>query len=361
MRINIVIPLKSKQGSGMCRAGTSLLEVIPGEFNPKESVFNQLFLWINDARFPGALKMLFRLVLVQFTFLEKADITIYASHHAPFFRSKQKTIVIIHDLISLENPSQHRFQTLLFKYYVPLVLNNATGVVTISKDTRAKLAEYFGITANGVEVIPSAFDTLRRWERGGSTFQERRGTHQLLFVGAKYEHKNLGLLLDAIPKTSERDYRVLIINGELDYWLNRVSNSNQHILKQSCDFVPYVTDEELEKAYASSAALIYVSRSEGMGIPPLEAFHKGCPVVCSDLSVLRETCGNAAIYVDPDDSDQLARQIDFILSEDHEQELTRLKTLGFQVTDGYQSDVLAKKWRNCLNRFLQPSFLDLVV
>lgn len=67
------------------------------------------------------------------------------------------------------------------------------------------------------------------------------------------------------------------------------------------------SDAAISALYANAAALVFPSRYEGFGIPPLEAMVHACPVIASDIPVLRETCGEAAIFFDPDDAPTLAR------------------------------------------------------
>ena len=66
------------------------------------------------------------------------------------------------------------------------------------------------------------------------------------------------------------------------------------------------SDEELTELYASSSALIFSSKMEGFGLPVLEAFAAGCPVICSDIPVFREVGGDTALYFDPEAPASLA-------------------------------------------------------
>lgn len=75
-------------------------------------------------------------------------------------------------------------------------------------------------------------------------------------------------------------------------------------------FTGYVDDDRLEWLYRNAACLFYPSFYEASGLPPSEAMSFGCPVVVSDLPVLRERCGAAALYCDPHD---LASMVDTVL------------------------------------------------
>lgn len=68
----------------------------------------------------------------------------------------------------------------------------------------------------------------------------------------------------------------------------------------------YVTEEEKSALYAQASCLFFPSLYEGFGLPALEAMAAGCPVVTSSRGALPEVCGDAAIYVDPDDVEQMS-------------------------------------------------------
>ena len=59
----------------------------------------------------------------------------------------------------------------------------------------------------------------------------------------------------------------------------------------------HATDETLKKLYAAAAALLFPSLDEGFGLPVLESIAANCPVLCSDIPALRESFGNAPIYL----------------------------------------------------------------
>ena len=69
----------------------------------------------------------------------------------------------------------------------------------------------------------------------------------------------------------------------------------------------YVDDEELASLLINARALIYPSRYEGFGLPPLEAMNLGCPVVTTRGTALPEICGEAVYYIDPDSDEDFYR------------------------------------------------------
>jgi glycosyltransferase involved in cell wall biosynthesis len=62
----------------------------------------------------------------------------------------------------------------------------------------------------------------------------------------------------------------------------------------------YIADDELAFLISNATALLYLSKYEGFGLPPLDAMNLGCPVITTNYSSIPEICGEAVIYVDPD-------------------------------------------------------------
>jgi glycosyltransferase involved in cell wall biosynthesis len=71
----------------------------------------------------------------------------------------------------------------------------------------------------------------------------------------------------------------------------------------------YVPDAVLSELYAKAKALIYPSKFEGFGLPPLEAMASGCPVLTTKCTSIPEICGDAVYYTDPDDEEAFANSL----------------------------------------------------
>jgi glycosyltransferase involved in cell wall biosynthesis len=75
-----------------------------------------------------------------------------------------------------------------------------------------------------------------------------------------------------------------------------------------------MSDGELKSLYAHATAFVFPSLYEGFGLPPLEAMICGCPVIVSDIPPHREVCGEAALYCNPHDIDDIAQKILSVMS-----------------------------------------------
>ena len=77
----------------------------------------------------------------------------------------------------------------------------------------------------------------------------------------------------------------------------------------------YVGEGELRALYEHAAAFVHPSLYEGFGLPPLEAMALHCPVIASNAAAIPETCGDAALYFEPQRAEQLAQLIERVVSE----------------------------------------------
>ena len=108
----------------------------------------------------------------------------------------------------------------------------------------------------------------------------------ILYVGNDYPHKNLKRLNLAFKK---------VVEDGLDYQLILITE--------------FVSEQELDNLYRNASLFVFPSLSEGFGLPPLEAMARGVPVVSSSATSLPEILGDAAIYFNPLDIDDMAEKI----------------------------------------------------
>jgi glycosyltransferase involved in cell wall biosynthesis len=104
----------------------------------------------------------------------------------------------------------------------------------------------------------------------------------------------------------------------------------------------YVQDQELVQLIAGAIALIYPSKYEGFGLPPLEAMALGCPVITTGCTAVPEVCGDAAWYIDPDDNLEFANGI-IMLQNDKELRLV-LKSKGYKQAAKFSWELSAMKF-----------------
>jgi glycosyltransferase involved in cell wall biosynthesis len=165
-------------------------------------------------------------------------------------------------------------------------------------------------------------------------------------VGNAYPHKNLERLLLALAKITSRRKMFknfsLVLVGEQDFFYKRLVNYVKELrLENKVIFWGKADRQELNTLYRNAIALVFPSLMEGFGLPGLEAMAAGCPVVCSDIPVLREVYSEAAIYFNPYDPADMAEKMSDVLN--NPQKYAKFKTLGSELVKGYSWQQMAKQ------------------
>jgi glycosyltransferase involved in cell wall biosynthesis len=115
-------------------------------------------------------------------------------------------------------------------------------------------------------------------------------------LGSSAKHKNVHVILEQARGLDEAGIDIVVVGGASSIFSATVSNywhSNTH-------HAGYVGDDDLAALYEGALCLAFPSKTEGFGIPPLEAMTRGCPVISSNAASLLEVGGDAVVYVDPD-------------------------------------------------------------
>lgn len=229
----------------------------------------------------------------------------------------------IHDLAILKFPETAHPKILkMHQKSWKILKERKAHIIAVSKATKKDIIELLKIPAGRIHVIYEALpqettkvaDTLseEKFEKIKSRLDLSRP--YLLFVGTREPRKNLERLIEAWePLSKTHD---LIIAGEKGWDKTGSKNSTTDTQKTAPRFLGRVSDEELVVLYSEADCFVYPSLYEGFGLPILEAFSFGTPVVTSDVSAMPEVAGNAAELVDPNSTTAIRKAIEKILAED---------------------------------------------
>jgi alpha-1,3-rhamnosyl/mannosyltransferase len=220
-------------------------------------------------------------------------------------------IITVHDLSVFRHPETHpadRRQA--FEREFQRSLARASHVIADTETIRREIIETFGLADDRVSAIPLGVDARFRPRPGDelvcelASFGLQPGAYALC-VSTLEPRKKIAELVRAwkgLPAT-ERDGSPLVLAGARG-WLNEalheaIRDATREGWLKHLDFVP---ESSLAALYAGAKLFLYPSVYEGFGLPPLEAMASGAPVLVADRSCLPEVCGNAAGYVEPDDT-----------------------------------------------------------
>ncbi len=231
---------------------------------------------------------------------------------------------VIHDINFEHHPedipsSARRY----LKKYFPRFAKKASHLLTVSEYSKQDICTTYGVDSSKVTVswngASSSFNPLPNGQKNVIREKYAKGKNYLLFVGALHPRKNLKRLIAAYRNLRESDptfdYELVIVGEALwkrsGYDLEIEDQTKSHI-----HFTGHLSLEELAQVMASASVFTFVPYFEGFGIPLVEAMRCGTPILSGNLTSLPEVAGDAALYCDPLDVDDITNKLQEICSND---------------------------------------------
>jgi glycosyltransferase involved in cell wall biosynthesis len=248
--------------------------------------------------------------------------------HVPHYNApllhRGPLLVSILDLIHITDPGYSQsFKSWVYaRPMLNLAARKAEHIVTISEYSKTQIVERLGVQAEKVTAIycgvNGEFHCVDRKEAYAAV-SRALGIQEpyVLYVGNLKPHKNVSTLLRAFARVCKRSdfpYKLLIAGDDPRWGSVRREECAQLGIDSATLFVPHVSQELLPKLYAGAELLVMPSTIEGFGLPVLEAMASGTPVVCSRAASLPEVAGDAALYFDPANAEELASTIEKLLN-----------------------------------------------
>jgi glycosyltransferase involved in cell wall biosynthesis len=182
----------------------------------------------------------------------------------------------------------------------------------------------FGIPGDSVEVVTPPAPSLPRFDRPAPELEPMRQSNphgRLLYVGSTVGYKNLGAVLDALPRIHQE-------LPEATLFLTAEASGHFRLRERGVSALGNLPRAALREAYELSTLFVMPSLVETVGLPLLEAMSCGTPVLAADRPYAREVCGSAAAYFDPLVPNELARSAVRLLKDPHER--SELRRLGLE-------------------------------
>ena len=172
-------------------------------------------------------------------------------------------------------------------------------LIAVSEFTKTQVVSLLGVEASRVAVVRHGIRPLAYPRRAGQPREK-----VVLNVGAIQIRKNVARLVEAF-EALENEWR-LVLAGSFGYGADRIrARIESSPARDRISVLGYVEPDELAAWYARAAIFAFPSLDEGFGMPVLEAMAGGAPVLTSNRSALPEVAGDAAILVDPEDTEAL--------------------------------------------------------
>lgn len=212
-----------------------------------------------------------------------------------------RSVVMIHDAQTYLYPQDYSGrQAAAYRALLPLIARRARRVLTVSEFARRSLAEHGVAPEDKIVVVHNGTDHLMRVAADPGTLRRNgltRGGYALALGSAK-SYKNLGRLFDAFGHPDLADLPLAVAGGP-----PREAYADGPPPPGGVRFLGPVADGELRALYEGAAMFLFPSRTEGFGLPPLEAMACGCPVAAARAGAMPEVCGDGALLVDPEDAE----------------------------------------------------------
>lgn len=213
-------------------------------------------------------------------------------------RPAKKVVSTFHDLFVLTGDYSSPEFKARFTQQARRAAENSDIVIAVSEFTADQVSSLLGFERSRVRVIPHGV------HQAGSP-GERPREKFVLSVGTVQKRKNIVRLVEAFENLPH-DWRLVLAGSPTGYGakeaLRRIENSPS---RERIRVTGYLATAELDALYRSAAIFAFPSLDEGFGIPVLEAMANGLPVVTSNRSALPEVAGDAALLVDPQDTEAL--------------------------------------------------------
>jgi glycosyltransferase involved in cell wall biosynthesis len=218
----------------------------------------------------------------------------------------RRQILVIHDAGTVSTPGSYslRFR-LWYRILLPLLGLIARKILTVSEFSKNEIVSSFNIPSDKVSVIIEGGEHISRTAPKATTVKDFGLTQRpyVLAVSSMAAHKNFQLVLDAVSRIENPSFDIAIAGGTN----SRIFGDSGIAISNQLKWLGYVSDAELRALYESALCFVFPSVYEGFGIPPLEAMQCGCPVLASRSASIPEVCGNAALYFDAQNPDELAK------------------------------------------------------
>lgn len=256
------------------------------------------------------------------------DLVHFPHFNVPIFYTG-KFVVTIHDLIhqhqvmkraSTLNSFTFKIKQIGYKRVFKNAVLKSQKILVPSESVQRLLIKEWNVGQDKIVITPEAVDKkILKMANKMNKFDMEKILNKfniegkyLFYVGNAHPHKNIEGLINVFYKLIKKysDLK-LVLSGYDHYFWERIKEQFQD---PKIYYTGFISDEELVALYKGAESFVMPSYEEGFGIPILEAFSCGCPVVSSDAASLSEIGGDAAIYFDPQNQEDMIDKISNILN-----------------------------------------------
>ena len=246
---------------------------------------------------------------------EKVDVLFHTKFAVPLL-AQCKTVMVLHGSERFIYPQfSHKSDVLFFKTIYPFCLRRSTCIISVSENSRRDIIKFLNINPYKVKTVYLAVSELFKIINDVILLENIRKKYGLpsrfiLNVGLMYPGKNIPNLLRAFKRVREREnIKLVIAGGGRRMYKNDLALIHELQLDDDVYLPGYIPQQDLAAVYNLAELFVFPSFYESFGLVSLEAMACGCPVVVSRTGGAPEAAGDAAVYVDPLNVEEITTSI----------------------------------------------------
>jgi glycosyltransferase involved in cell wall biosynthesis len=288
--------------------------------------------------------------------LRKQEIDIFhgLSNELPegIHKTKVPSVVTIHDLIFMRFPQFYKpIDRNIYYRKVKYACAAATIIIAISEQTKADIIEFYDVDPDKIEVIYQSVSPRFFEIQNTNHLPEKYGLPEkfILSVGTIEHRKNQLSLLKGL-QSEKIDTTVLFVGNPTIYSAELLKFISDNKMEKQVKFLSNIPKKDLAGLYQLATLSVYISTFEGFGLPVIESMASGCPVITSNVSVLPETAGNAALLCDPGNFIEIGAAVKILLENNSEREKFQAK--GYERAKEFHPAYFSEKMISLYSRIL---------
>lgn len=266
--------------------------------------------------------------------------------HVPHFNIplayRKPYVVTIHDLLWHErreknattlSPGIYLLKYHAYKFISETAIRGARSVFVPTEHVKSIVLKH----AKNQRVVVTPEGVAEAYTVKGS--KAKRPYQYFMYTGSLYPHKNVPYILDVLVGMQE--FHLVVVSGRSIFQDAFMKEVNKRLLQDRVHVEAMVEDKGIAELYRGATACIMPSFSEGFGLPGLEALACGALVFASDIPVFHEVYGDAATYINPNDSTTAIRAITTVLN--HKELPIQLREVAQRIVKNYSWQDMAAK------------------